>query len=287
VPIDWEMRAGASMTGLKSSEIHWIVNSYLGVSDGYLADFSYRSHREFYPAYCDLAIDTDAFQGTTREKFVAILGSRDPLTQAAILRGIAKKYPMGSGHQRTTETHKTLMDLAERCVNVVAVGPPSPRISSQVVEHALKDAAALLETRAPVSAVDRAHTALHGYLKEACQREGIEFPADAMATQVFKLLRQQHPALTQLGPQHDSVAKLLQAMSSMVDALAPLRNRASLAHANAELLGRDEATLAINAVNTLIQFLDAKLLAHSRSAQAPTDERFAALSKAPTLGGGA
>lgn len=257
------------MGGLKSSEIHWVVQSYIGVDGGYLGDMSYRSHREFYPAYCDLNIDPEQFPGrTTREKFMAILETRDPASQAAILRGVARKYPQGSELQRTAAAHKTLLDLAARCAEVVAVGPPSPEISSRVVEHALKDAAALLESRDPVSAVDRAHTALHGYLKEACQRQGIECAPDAMATQVFKLLRSSHPALAQLGPQHESVVKLLQAMSSMVDALAPLRNRGSLAHANEELLGRDEATLAINAVHTLIQFLDAKLLAHSRATQA-------------------
>lgn len=260
------------MGGLKSSEIHWVVQSYIGVDGGYLGDMSYRSHREFYPAYCDLHIDPDHFPGrTTREKFMAILETRDPVSQAAILRGVARKYAIGSELQRTAAAHKTLLDLAKRCSDVVAVGPPSPEISSRVVEHALKDAATLLASRDPVSAVDRAHTALHGYLKEACHREGIECPADAMATHVFKLLRQQHPALTRLGNQHDSVVKLLQAMSSMVDALAPLRNRGSLAHANEELLGRDEATLAINAVHTLIQFLDAKLMAHARSAQVPAN----------------
>jgi hypothetical protein len=260
------------MAGLKSSEIHWVVNSYLGVSDGYLADFSYRTHRDFYPGYCDLVIDLDAFHGTTRERFVAILGSRDPLAQAAILRGISSKYPQGSGHLRTAAAHKTLLDLAARCASVVAVGPPSPKISSQVVDRALKDTSALLESRDPVSAVDRAHTALHGYLKEACQREGIEYPPDAMATSLLKLLRQQHPALIRLGPQHESIVKLLQSMSSIVDALAPLRNRASLAHANEELLSRDEAKLAINAVHTLIQFLDAKLLANVPAAQAPVSD---------------
>ncbi len=257
------------MGGLKSSEIHWVVQSYIGVDGGYLGDMSYRSHREFYPAYCDLHIDPDQFPGrTTREKFMAILETRDPVSQAAILRGVARKYAIGSELQRTAAAHKTLLDLAKRCSDVVAVGPPSPEISSRVVEHALKDAAALLESREAVSAVDRAHTALHGYLKEACQRQGIEVPADAMATQVFKLLRQGHPALSHLGPQQESMAKLLQAMSSIVDALAPLRNRASLAHANDELLHRDEATLAINAVHTIIQFLDAKLLTHAKTAQA-------------------
>ena len=62
------------MEGLKSSEIHWVVNNYIGVSGGYLGDFSYASHREFYANYCDLEVDVDAFaEATTRKKFIAIL----------------------------------------------------------------------------------------------------------------------------------------------------------------------------------------------------------------------
>lgn len=248
------------MAGLKSSEIYWVVQSYIGVDGGYLGDMSYRSHREFYPAFCNLDIDPDQFSGTTtKSKFFTILQSQEPIAQAAILRGIAQKYPVGSEHQRSIAAHKKLLELARRCCEVSAVGPPSPEISSQIVEFALKDAAALLENRSPLSAVDRAHTALHGYLKEACHRHDIDVPSDTSATQAFKLLRNGHPTLRLAGTQQDAVSKLLQSMSSVVDALAPLRNRGSLAHANEELLDRAEAVLAINAVNTIIQFLDAKL----------------------------
>jgi hypothetical protein len=48
-------------------------------------------------------------------------------------------------------------------------------------------------------------------------------------------------------------------MSTIVDALQPMRNRASLAHANEQLLCREDAVLAINAARSLIHYLDAKL----------------------------
>jgi len=248
------------MPGLKSSEIYWVVHSYIGVNDGYLGDFSYRTHQEFYPAYCDLSLDLDQFPGkTTREKFLAVLAGSDPAAQAAILRGIAKKYPAGSEHQRTIDEFTSLLALATRCSEVSAVAPPTPEISSQVIEHALKDAKALLETRGPLSAVDRAHTALHGYLKAACQREGMDVPADVPTSQILKLLRTAHPAFAEHAAHHESVSRILQAMSTIVDALAPLRNRGSLAHANEALLSREDAVLSINATHTLIQYLDAKL----------------------------
>ena len=43
------------------------------------------------------------------------------------------------------------------------------------------------------------------------------------------------------------------AMANIVDALNPLRNRASLAHPNTGLLEEPEAMLVINAVRTLLQ----------------------------------
>ncbi len=79
---------------LKQSEIYRLVNDYIGVSGGYLNGFSYRTHNEFYPCYCDLEINVADYEpGTTREKFIRILEEANPLVQAKILKGIFKKVP--------------------------------------------------------------------------------------------------------------------------------------------------------------------------------------------------
>ncbi len=44
-----------------------------------------------------------------------------------------------------------------------------------------------------------------------------------------------------------------------MDSLNPIRNHASLAHPNENLLDKDEAMLFINVVRTLLQYLDEKL----------------------------
>lgn len=248
------------MTGLKSSEIHWVVNSYIGVEGGYLGDFTYRTHREFYPGYCDLDVDPEAFAGaTTREKFVTVLMSCEPHAQAAILRGLAKRFPQGSDRLRTPAAFKQLNEIADRCAQSANVTLSSLAASSAVVNHALRDATALLEARGPVSAFDRVHTALHGYLKDACLRIPIEAPPLATTAQLLKLLRQHHPHLSDLGEQHDSLTKIMHGISAIIEGLSTQRNRASLAHANDHLLSHDDAVLAINAAKTIIQFLDSKL----------------------------
>src|SRR6266498_4703959 len=82
------------MSMLTKSEIYRLVNDYIGVSGGYLGDFSYRTHSEFYPQYGDLEIDPDQVPGTTRHRFVTILSGADEHTQARIVEGILKKYPV-------------------------------------------------------------------------------------------------------------------------------------------------------------------------------------------------
>ena len=76
------------MTGLTNPEIMRIVNRYIGVSGGYLGDFSYRTHTDFYPEFCDLDIDPNQYDGTTRQRFIAILEKSPPDVQAKIVRGV-------------------------------------------------------------------------------------------------------------------------------------------------------------------------------------------------------
>ena len=124
---------------------------------------------------------------------------------------------------------------------------------------ALADARVLLASSGPTSAVDRVHTGLHGFLKGACTDASIPFEADATPNQLLKLLLEAHPALQDLGSRGQEVRKLIRTSASIVDVMGTLRNRASLAHANEELLDREEALLVINLARSLLNYLDSKL----------------------------
>ncbi len=249
------------MEGLRPTEIYWIISHYIGVSGGYLGDFTYSSHREFYAAYCDLTVDPEDYPGTTRQRFLAVLSSADPLSQAAIVRGVARRFPVGSEVHRTQDARAKLLAMAKRCSQVAAVEPTSPKLASDLVRQALADAASLLEVHGPVSALDRVHTALHGYLKTVCRSAGLDLaslPTDPGVTQIFKLMRENHPALRDMGVQDDAMRKIIFSIGNILDALNPLRNRGSLAHANDQLVERDEALLVVNLTRSIIQYLDSK-----------------------------
>jgi Abortive infection C-terminus len=246
------------LAGLTDRDIYTVVNRYIGVSGGYLGDFSYRTHYEFYREYCDLDIDPDVYVGTTRERFVKILEQSDPRTQAKILGGILEKYSVGSSPLRSQVAYDQIRQMIARCITGSGVHTPQLRVTSEVVRRAIADAETLLQSSGPTSAVDRVHTALHGYLKLLCDEAGITYGIDPTILDLFKLLKQQHPRLQSLGAHRDHVVQVLRSLGSVMDALNPARNRGSVAHPNDDLLDSDEAMLFINAARTVLQYLDAK-----------------------------
>jgi hypothetical protein len=131
--------------------------------------------------------------------------------------------------------------------------------SSDVARAALADAQSLLGSRGPTSAVDRIHTGFHGYLRACCTEAGITFEPSDTAARLLGLLIDQHPALADLGPRAKEMRRVLRSGASIVDTLGTLRNHASLAHPNDELLDADEALLMINVARSLLGFLDRKL----------------------------
>jgi hypothetical protein len=83
-------------------EINKLVNRYIGVNGGYLGDFNYRTHHDFY-LDLDLDIDPYNYDGTTRVRFIKILTESPPGVQARILQGILDRFPVGSSELRTQE----------------------------------------------------------------------------------------------------------------------------------------------------------------------------------------
>jgi hypothetical protein len=138
---------------------------------------------------------------------------------------------------------------------------PNPNlvITSDLVERALAETEKAVSSKGSLNGVDRAHTAFHGYLRAICQKESLSFADDAGITDLLKVIQKHHPAMQVDGARQDDITKIARAMASILDALGPLRNRASLAHANDALVDEAEAMLVINAVRTLLHYLNAKI----------------------------
>jgi len=150
--------------------------------------------------------------------------------------------------------------IATRLINEEDVSVDSPKedvYTSEIVRKALKDSDLLLAQHGPQSAIDRVHTALHGYLKNIT---GID---NESITYLFKKLRETHPAfVSDRGDEHSK--RIMNSLSGCVDAINNQRNSSSLAHPNTELLGEPEARLMINCSKTILSYISEKIQTEER-----------------------
>ena len=169
------------------------------------------------------------------------------MTDSKLQRGLKRKYP---------DIYAAVHDQEPPHVEVVQVHPSK----LEVVRQALKDADSLLKASGPSSAFDRLHTALHGYLKEVCDNEGLTYhqPLPTIM-QLYKAVRTAHPAFKVTSAHAEAINKVANSMASALDGLNTLRNNASPAHPNEELLDEVDGMLAFNATRTILNYVVGKV----------------------------
>src|SRR6185437_496738 len=248
-------------------EIEQLVEGYIGTNGGYLNHFSYSIHDSFYFRYCDLTVDVATYRahcGTTRRAFLQILRDASPRDQAKIIRGVFEMIPPPVGIEDDTvrkklALHKELLEVAVRLEADGQIETPQIAVTSQVVLEALRDAEVLLNARGPMSALDRAHTALHGYLKKLCSDRGLAMPSDPSLTAVFKIIREQFPEFSAAIPHDAEARRMFGSVASALDTLNTIRNRGTLAHPNELLLDAPEAMLYINLSRAVLTYIETKI----------------------------
>jgi hypothetical protein len=249
---------------LTRKEIGRLVHNWIGVEGGYLGSFSYARHDRFWLEVCDVSVSTAEFPGTTRACFEATLLEASATDQAAVLRAILEDYPPLEAPDseqpkfRTETLHREILSWISRLETGTTWAEIGLLTASETVRRALEDADNLIRSSGPQSAVDRVHTAMHGYLLSLCDDTGIAHGDRPTMNQLFKALRAEHPSLSDLGVRSDDVGKMLGSMAAILDALNPVRNNASMAHPNRALVGHAEAVLVINTVRTLLTYLESK-----------------------------
>jgi hypothetical protein len=252
--------------GMTQPEIFLLVTEYLGGDGGYLWGFSYAEHDDFYPHWCNLDIDASEARsrfGTTRKAFIGILRESSPDDQARIVDGVLDKFPMEKFPEeerpRKQKVREQLIAIADRLRGGPSVQVESLRIQSDAVERAIADAETLIRERGASSGVDRVHTTLHGYLVALARRYQVDGGKDPSMTDLIKALRQRLPVLQDSTSRGQDVGSILKAIGAILGSLDPIRNRASGAHPNDDILAEPEALLVIDAARTVLNYLNRRL----------------------------
>jgi len=244
--------------------VRQLVNRYIGVDSGFLGlpdsrRFTYHTHADFYPEYCGISKNPLDIEGTTRVRFIQIYLDATSQEQAKIIRGSIAKFPIGEGPDtRTAELKAELLVEADKLDRLGYVANPAIAVTSEVVFDALDDATSLIKERKAVSAVDRVHTAFHGYLRSICTLADISFMPEDDIVALLKKAFAAHPKLA-IEARAEEIRSIVRGLASISRSLNPIRNHGSLAHANENLLDEPEAVLVINVVRILMSYLESKL----------------------------
>lgn len=266
---------------LTKGQILRLVNDYIGVTNGYLGQpenlrFTYRTHEQFYPIYCELdSINPNSLQGTTRERFIHILLNATPLEQAKIIKGVFKKFPItciipdqapisisgaltefGVELEKRKAIQTEYLAIAED-LEKNSLGKIINIIDSESALKALKDAEVLMKQNGAQSAVDRVHTILHDYLISICKKNMYAYTEHDSITGLFKVIRENHASFKH--SKDTEIGKIMKSLGSVIDVFNPIRNHKSLAHPNTELLKEEDAHFVIDVVIAIIQFISRKI----------------------------
>ncbi|MBX3035761.1 MAG: abortive infection family protein [Anaerolineales bacterium] len=136
------------------------------------------------------------------------------------------------------------------------VKSPNLKITSSSVEEALKDAEQLIHSRGSKSAVDRAHTAFHGYMIAVAKQLNLTPKKGIELTELFQIIRENHPALKNV---EREILGIYRGISKILESINYIRDNRSLVHPNQSLLKESEAMLVINITRTLLHYIDSKI----------------------------
>ncbi len=121
---------------------------------------------------------------------------------------------------------------------------------SNVVRVALKDAQAFVDAGKYSNAVDRVHTAFHGYMHEVLESHQIGFErSDSLPALLTKLYEFYGQTIRPTGVA-SRIKGTLRSSGGIVQSINEIRNNNTIAHPNSQLIDRHEAELVIRVVTT-------------------------------------
>ena len=136
-----------------------------------------------------------------------------------------------------------------------SVAKPVPINTNNSIYHALEDAEVLIAKRGAASSYDRMHTALHSFLRQACENYSITYAQGDSITALLPKINSYIKSLPDDG-RNDKVFTMLRSANAILDNINYLRNHNSLSHPTEELLTDSDARFAINLARSIMTYID-------------------------------
>lgn len=132
------------------------------------------------------------------------------------------------------------------------------RIASRsgAVHKSIEDALVFIREGKYDSAVDRVHTAFHGYLRQLLNEHSAYYTVDESLPALYAKLHVYYESHIQPADVGERVKMILRSAGGMVNAVNELRNNNTVAHPNGQLIQKKESQLVIRLVNAIIDYIE-------------------------------
>lgn len=127
---------------------------------------------------------------------------------------------------------------------------------SGTIQKAVEDAEVFIREGRFDSAVDRVHTAFHGYLRQLLIVHGVAYGTDDGLPALFAKLHGFYGGSIQPADVADRVKSILRSAGGMINSVNELRNNNTIAHPNGQLIQAREAQLVIRLVNAIVDYIE-------------------------------
>lgn len=127
---------------------------------------------------------------------------------------------------------------------------------SGTIQKAVEDAEVFIREGRYDSAVDRVHTACHGYLRQVLTEHGVAYGADEGLPSLFAKLHGYYGDSIQPADVAERLKTILRSAGGMINAVNELRNNNTIAHPNGQLIQKREAQLVIRLVNAVVDYIE-------------------------------
>ena len=127
---------------------------------------------------------------------------------------------------------------------------------SGTVCKAIEDAEVFIREEKYDSAVDRVHTAIHGYLRQLLNVHSVTYREGDGIPALYAKLHTYYEDSIQPADVGDRVKTILRSASGMINAVNELRNNNTIVHPNGQLIQKREAQLVIRLVNAVVDYIE-------------------------------
>lgn len=227
----------------------------LGMSSGYVLNFSNRTFEEFFLETLDINIFDSKYEyasGSKANRMRAFWDLEPNFVVAQALEGLINNWDEYAGEPPSEDFMKIFhrLKLSAPVPDIGVIRPNADEAGFEALAKAVRDS---IEKNEPETGLDRLHTYLVKYFRHLCQKHDVVVSKD---TPLHSLVGEYIKAIKAEGLiESDITERILKSTISIMEAFNRIRNDHSFAHDN-KVLNYNESLLIFGHVTSSVRFIE-------------------------------